>query len=117
MLSCAYMNYCILDRRTSAFGFEPHSPRYGPLLVLGSFNTHGAQSGPLVPIFGPFLGHIREVEGKNELFVTWQSWRMCSVATNSRRLSFRMGSDFFGRAPPDLAPLPRGATGEILAQS
>ena len=83
-------------------------------------------------IFGPFLGHIVELEGKKVLLVMGQSRRTCSVATTCLRLAvltgFRgrfgpkkavLGHEMrsFGRAPPDLAPLPRGATGDFLAQN
>ena len=65
-----------VDYVPSEFGFEPRSPRYGPLFVWGSFNINGAQSGPFLATFGPFLGHIVEFEGKKGLFVTGRSWRM-----------------------------------------
>ena len=115
----------------SEFGFEPRSPRYGPFLVLGLFDSNGVQPVPFLAIFGPFLGHILESEGKKGLIVTWQSWRLCSVATVSLPLAVLNGfrSHFgpkkavlghkmrsFGRAPPDLAPSPRGATDDFLAQ-
>ena len=57
----------------SQFGFEPRSPRYDPFSVLGLVDTNNAQSGPFLAIFGPFLGHIVELEGNEELFVTGQS--------------------------------------------
>ena len=72
-----------------------------------------------------------ELEGKKGLLVTGQSRRMWNVATVSRRLSVfsgflgRLGPKkavlghrmrSFGRAPPDFAAPPRGATGEFLAQ-
>ena len=68
--------------------FEPRSPRYGPFLVSEVFDTHCAQSGPFLAIFGPFLGHIVELEGKNGLLVTGQSRRMWSVVTVSLRCPF-----------------------------
>ena len=73
-----------------------------------------------------------ELEGKKGLLVTGQLRRTWSVATVSRRLavitgfrgSFGSKKAVFGaklrrfeRAPPDLAPRPRGATGEFLAQT
>ena len=73
-----------------------------------------------------------ELEGKKGLLVTGQSRRTWSVGTVSRRLPVltrfrgRLGPKkavlghkmrTFGRAPPDLAPLPLGATGEFLAQN
>ena len=114
----------------SEFGFEPRSPRHGLLLVLGLFDT-AAHIRPFLAIFGPFLGHIVELEGKKELFVMGQSRRTWSVATVSLRLVvftrfrdcfgpkkavLRHKMRNFGRAPPDLAPPLRGATGEFLAQ-
>ena len=116
----------------SEFSFEPRSPRYGPFLVLGLFDTNGAQSGPFLAIFGPFLGHIVVLEGKKGLLVTWQLRRTCSVANVSLRLSVLTGfwgrfgpkkaalghkMRSFGRAPPNLAPPPQGASGEFLAQN
>ena len=83
-------------------------------------------------IFGPFLGHIVELEGKKGLFFTVQSRRTWSVGTVCFRLAVSTGflGRFvpkkavlghkmckFGRAPPDLAPPPRGATGEFLAEN
>ena len=73
-----------------------------------------------------------ELEGKKELFVMGQSRRMRNVATvclclavltgfrgwfgpKKAVLGHKMCS--FGRAPPDFAPPPRGATGEFLAQN
>ena len=73
-----------------------------------------------------------ELEGVNGLFVTRKSRRTWSVATVSLRLAVvnvfqgRFGPKkavlghkmhSFGRAPPDLAPPPRGTTGEFLAQN
>ena len=81
--------------------------------------------------FGPFLGHIVELKGTRGLFATVKSSRTCSVATVPLSWVFRpgFGGYFgrkmavfgpkprrFGRAPPDFAPPPRGATGEFLAQ-
>ena len=73
-----------------------------------------------------------ELEGNKGLFVTGESRRTCNVATVCLRLAVLAGfrgrfgpkkavlghkMRSFGRAPPDLAPLPRGATGEFLAQN
>ena len=72
-----------------------------------------------------------ELEGKKELCFTGQSWRTWSVGTVC--LSFAAMTGFWGcfwpknavlghkmrscgRAPPDLAPLLRGASGEFLAE-
>ena len=83
-------------------------------------------------LFGLFLGHIVEVRGTRELFDTVKSSRTCNVLTVSLRLGVSPGfwgcfgrkmAVFgpklrrFGRAPPDLAPPPRAATGEFLAQN
>ena len=82
--------------------------------------------------FGPFLGHIVELKGTRGLFDTAKSSRRWSVATVSLRLDVLPGYGGyfgrkkavfgpklrrFGRAPPDLAPPPRAATGEVLAQN
>ena len=73
-----------------------------------------------------------ELEGKKGLLFTAQSRRTCSVRTGCCRLpvltEFRgrfgpkkvvLGHKIrsFGRARPDLAPPPRGATGEFLAEN
>ena len=73
-----------------------------------------------------------ELEGKKGLLVTGQSRHTWSVGTFCRRLpvltEFRrrfgpkkavLGHKMrsFAGAPPDLAPPPRGATGEFLAQN
>ena len=112
--------------------FEPQSPRYGPCLVSGGASAHCADFGAFWRIFGPFLGHIVELKGTRELFDTVKSSRTCSVLTVSLRLGvspgfwgcfgrkmalFGLRLRRFGRAPPDLAPPPRAATGEFLAQN
>ena len=89
-----------------------------------------ADFGAFCRLFGPFLGHIVELKGTRGLFDTAKSSRTCSVATVSLRLGVSpgFGGYFgrkmavfgpklrrFGRAPPDLAPPPRGTTGEFLA--
>ena len=73
-----------------------------------------------------------ELEGKKGLLFTGQSRRMWVVPTVCRRLSVLtefqgrfepkkaiLGNKMrsFGRAPPNLAPPPWGATGEFLAQN
>ena len=73
-----------------------------------------------------------ELEGNKEVFVMGQSRRTWSVPAVYLRLAVlsgfgcRFGPEKavlghkmrnFGRAPPDLAPLPRGATGEFLAEN
>ena len=73
-----------------------------------------------------------ELKGSRGLFDTVKSSRTCSVATVSLRLGVLpgFGGCFgrkmavfgpklrrFGRAQPDLAPTPRAATGEFLAQN
>ena len=73
-----------------------------------------------------------ELEGKKGLLVTGQLRRTCSVQTVCLRLAVLTGfrgrfgpkkavlghkMRTFGRAPPELAPPPRGATNEFLAQN
>ena len=50
---------------------------------------------PFLAIFGPFLGHIVELEGKKELFVMGQSRRTWNAVTISLRLAVLTG--FWGR--------------------
>ena len=105
----------------------------GPLLVsnvgnAGLFDTNIAHSRLFLAIFGPFLGHIVELEGKKGLLVTGQSRRTSSVGTVSLRLAVlsgfggRLGPKKavlghkmrnFGKAPPDLPAPSRGATGDF----
>ena len=94
--------------------------------------AHGANFGAFWRLFGPSLGHIVELEGTRGRFDTVKSSRTCGVATSSLRLGVlpKFGGCFgrkiaisdpklhgFGRAPPDLGPPPRAATGEFLAQN
>ena len=73
-----------------------------------------------------------ELEGKKGLLVTGRSRRTCSIGTVGLRLAVLTGfrgrfgpkkvvlghkMRNFGRAPPDLVPRARGATGEVLAQN
>ena len=85
------------------FGFEPRSPKYGPFSVLGLFDTNCAQCVPFLASFRLFLRHIVELEGNNELFVTGQSRRPCSVATACLRVAVLTG--FRGRFEPKKAVL------------
>ena len=112
------------------FGFDPHSPKYGPFSVSGLFDTNSPQSGHFWPLFGPSLGHIVELAGKKGLLVMGQLRRAWSVG--SVRLYLAVSSGFwgrfgqkknaalghkmrnFGRAPPDLAPTPQGATSDFF---
>ena len=73
-----------------------------------------------------------ELKGTRGLFDTVKSSRTCNVGTVSLRLAVLIGFGgrfgpkkavlghkmrSFGRAPPDLAPPPLGATSEFLAQN
>ena len=64
--------------------FEPRSPKYDPFSVLGLVDTSCAQSRPLI-------GHIVELEGNKELFVSGQLRCMYSVATVPLRLAVLSG--------------------------
>ena len=110
----------------SEFGFEPRSPRYGPFSVSGLVDTKCAQSVPFLAIFGPFLGHIVELEGNERLFVTGQSRRMSAVGTVCHRLAVLNGyQGCFGAQNAQFwegtsrldPPLPWGANGEFLTQN
>ena len=94
--------------------------------------AHCADFGAFWRLFGPFLGHVVELKGTRGLFDTVKSSRTWTVATVSLRLGVSpgFGGYFrrkmavfgpklrrFGRAPPDVAPPPRGATSELLAQN
>ena len=94
--------------------------------------AHSAVFGAFWRLFGPFLGHIVELEGTKGPLVTRKSSRTWSVGAVCLRLAVlnpywgcfgRKMAVFgpklrrFGRAPPDLAPPPRAATGEFLAQN
>ena len=94
--------------------------------------AHCADFGAFWRLFGPFLGHIVELKGTRGLLDTAKSSRTWAVATVSLRLGVSPGfGGYFGRkmavfgpklrrsgrAPPDLAPPPRAATGEFLAQN
>ena len=91
-----------------------------------------ADFGPFWRPFGPFLGHIVELKGTRGLFGTVKSSCTWGIATVSLRLAVSPGfwgffgrkmAVFspklrrFGRAPPDLAPPPRAASGDFLAQN
>ena len=83
-------------------------------------------------LFGLFLGNIVELQGTRGFFDMVKSSHTCSVATAFLRVrvSPRFGGWFgrkipvsgpklrrFGRAPPNLSPTPRAATGEFLAHN
>ena len=91
-----------------------------------------ADFGAFWRLFGPFLGHIVELKSTRGLFDTVKSNRTSGVATVSPRLAVSPGFGgyfgrkmavffpklrSFGRATPHLAPPPRAATGEFLAQN
>ena len=94
--------------------------------------AHCADFGAFWRLFGPFLGHIVKLKGTTGLFDTVKSSRTWRAATVSLRLDASPGfwgyfvrkmAAFgpkmrrFGRAPADLAPPPRAATGDFLAQN
>ena len=65
--------------------FEPCSQRYGVFLVCGF--RHLELLGP----FGPFPGHIMELEGRKELVDTGKSSRTWTVPTISLCLAVLNG--------------------------
>ena len=82
-------------------------------------------------LVGPFLGHIAELKGTRGLFDTAKSSRTWALATVFLRLGVSPGFGGyigrkmvafgpklrkFARAPPDLAPPPRAASGEFLTE-
>ena len=72
--------------------FEPCSQRYGLFLVCGCRQV-GASGG----LFGPFPGHIMELEGRKELVDTGKSSGTWSVPTVSLRLAvLNVFQGFFG---------------------
>ena len=92
--------------------------------------AHYAAFGAFWRLFGPFLGLIVESEGTKGPLATRKSSRTCSVAAVCLRLAvlnpyegcfgrkmvvFGPKLRRFGRAPTDLAPTCRAATGEFLA--
>ena len=94
--------------------------------------AHCADFGAFRRLFGPFLGHIVELEGTKGPLVTRKSsctWSVAAVCLHLAVLNpyygcFGRKKAVFGsklrrfeRAPPDLAPPPRAATGEFLAQN
>ena len=94
--------------------------------------AHCAAFGAFWRLFGPFLGHIVELEGTKGPLVTRKSSRTCSVAAvclclavlnefqgcfGRKMAVFGPKLRRFGRAPTDLAPTPRATTGEFLAQN
>ena len=94
-------------------------------------DAHCADFGAFWCLFGSFLEHIVELKGTGGLFDTVKSSLTCSVGIVSLRLRVSPGFGGycgrkmavfgpklrrFGRAPTDLAPTPRAATGEFLAQ-
>ena len=94
--------------------------------------AHCADFGAFWRLFGPFLGHIVDLKGTRGLFDTVKPGRTWGVGTVCLHLAVMTGfrgrfgpkkavlghkMRSFGRAPPDLAPPPRGTTGEFLAQN
>ena len=66
----------------SELHFEPCSQRYGLFLVCGCRHLK-----LLGAFFGPFPGHVMELEGGKELVDTGKSSRTCRIATVSLRLA------------------------------
>ena len=81
--------------------FEPCSQRYGLFLVCGCRQPIYTKSGASGGLFGPFPGHIMELEGCKELVDMGKSSRTCSVPTVSLRLAVLNG--FQGCFGPKMA--------------
>ena len=94
--------------------------------------AHCADFAAFWRLFGPFLGHIVQLKGTRRLFDTVKSRRTWSVTTvclhlgvlpgfwghfGRKRVVFGPKLRRLGRAPPNLAPPRRGATGEFWAQN
>ena len=94
--------------------------------------AHYAVFGAFWRLFGPFLGPIVELKGTRGLFDAAKSSRTWAAATISLGLGVSPGFEgyfgrkmatfgpklrSFGRAPPELAPPPRAATSEFLAEN
>ena len=97
-----------------------------------AIGAHGADFGAFWRLFGPFLERIVELKGTRGLFDAVKSSRTWSVTAVSLHLAVLIGfggrlgtkkavlghkKRSFGRTPPDLAPPPRGAISEFLAQN
>ena len=77
--------------------FEPCSQRYGLFLVCGCRQPIYTKFGAFGGLFGPFPGHIMELEGRKELVDTGKSSRTWSVPTVSLRLAvLNVFQGFFG---------------------
>ena len=77
--------------------FQPCSQRYGQLLVCGCRPPICTKFGPSGGLFGPFPGHMVELEGRKELVDTGKSSRTWSVPTVSLRLAvLNVFQGFFG---------------------
>ena len=77
--------------------FESCSQRYGLFLVCGCRQPIYTKFGASRGLFGPFPGHIMELEGCKELVDTGKSSRTWSVTTISLRLAvLNVFQGFFG---------------------
>ena len=111
--------------------FEPRSPRYGPFLVLGCWCTLRSFWGFLAPFWAVFRtyrgvrGHQRSLGHKKVRPHVKCSSRLPSFGCFEPLLGLLWAKNgcFWPKtaqvweAPPDLAPTPRAATGEFLAQN
>ena len=71
--------------------FEPCSQRYGLFLVCGCRQPICTKFGAPSGLFGPFPGHMVELEGRKELVDTGKSSRTWSVPTLSLCLAVLNG--------------------------
>ena len=81
----------------SASHFESCSQRYGLFLVCGCRQPIYPKFGASGGLFGPFPGHIMELEGRKGLVDTGKSSRTWSIPTVSLRLAvLNRFQGFFG---------------------
>ena len=85
--------------------FEPCSQRYGLFLVCGCRQPIYTKFGASRGLFGPFPGHIIELEGRKGLVDTGKSSRTWNVPTVFLRLAvLNVFQGFYGPKMADFGP-------------